>query len=228
MPLTYPTLAEIVQKVVLRVGMVNGVGVQVYADDIIAEMVIHKFDLLFDKFPFPEYVTDYVGTLGSDGKCVADLTDTGVTGLLRYKDIMNVWYESNKNPLKRFPNTRNASNYATAGGFPQYIQPTNDSKVFRVLPLGSSGDTVTVQHKQYPEEIIAGTEIKVDAQALILGAAYDYLSDEDSNAASVEKLQRMFNQRIDQLTADFSNQEVDDPRGGRGAYNDASGYQTIR
>lgn len=226
MSITYPTLADIVAATTLRVGQVSSIGVQVYSEDVLAEMIKHKFDILFDKFEVPEYMSWYVGTLGSDGKCTADVTDSSI-GLLRFKDIVGVWYEDDKSPLKLFPHKRNVASYATTGTHPQFIEATSDNKIFRCIGLGNAGDTVYVRHKLYPEEIIATTELKVDKQALILGAAYDYLADDNANPAATEKMRNMFNQRIEQLTSDTSNIEMHDPRGGGNYNHETSGYVTV-
>lgn len=226
MALTYPTLAELVAVTELRIGQVSGIGAQVYAEDVIAEMLIHKFDVLFDKFHFPEYTDWYAGTLGSDGKCNTALNDSSI-GLNRFKDIIGVWYEDDKHPLKRFTSRRNANNYAVAGNRPRYIEATADTKIFRCLGLGTSGDNVDIYFKKYPDEIVADTTIKIDKQALVLGAAFDYLADDDANAGATEKMRTLFNQRIEQLTASFSNLEVEDPRAGGSHVSEDSGYQVI-
>lgn len=227
MSTTFPTLAEVVNATILRIGQVTGIGAQVYSEDVIAEMVIHKFDVLFDKFSFPEYCKWYEGTLGSDGKCNVDVQTESV-GIYRYKDIIGVWPDGHSQPLQQFPTGRmNAFSYARAGT-PRWIESSGDNRVFRVLPLGNEGDTIYVRHKHYPPEIIATTNLCVDRQALILGAAYDYMADDGANPGAVEKLRNMFNQRMMQLMNDESVFDRYDTRGGSaGHIEESSGYITV-
>lgn len=225
MAITYPTLANIVEATILRIGQVNGIGAQVYSEDVIAEMVIHKFDVLFDQFDFPQYCDWYTGTLGSDGKCDTDLQVDAI-GIYRYKDLIGIWYENDELGLKQFPSGRvNAQRAATSTAHPKFVEATSDDRVFRVLPIGNAGDSLYIRYKKYPQEIIADTQLKVDRQALILGAAYDYLADDNANPAAIEKMRNMFNQRMTQLTNDTSVFDAHDPRAHTSQrHEESSGY----
>lgn len=228
MSTTFPTLAEVVNATILRVGQVTGIGAQVYSEDIIAEMVIHKFDVLFDKFDFPEYCKWYEGTLQSDGKCDTDLQVEAI-GIYRYKDILGVWTSGHSQPLQQFPTQRlNAFSFASSGGSPRWVESSGDDRVFRVIPFGTAGDSIYVRHKHYPPEILADTNLCVDRQALILGAAYDYLADDGANPGATEKMRNLFNQRMVQLMNDESNFDRFDTRGGASSrHEETSGFVDI-
>jgi hypothetical protein len=58
------TLSNLVQRCVTRLSMVNGVAVQVYAEDRLAEMIWHKFVMVRDELWWDEFM-DYV-TLTQD------------------------------------------------------------------------------------------------------------------------------------------------------------------
>ena len=85
------TLTELVTRTADRLSMVAGTGVQTYAEDRIAEMIQHKFDVLFEEAFWPQFLTWATFTLdGTLGIVTTDLTSL----LKRYEDIRVVFPES--------------------------------------------------------------------------------------------------------------------------------------
>ena len=81
--------------------MVAGTGVQVYAEDRIAEMIQHKFDVLFDEVFWPQFCTWYEWTLDATlGVVTTDLTDI----LKRYEDIQVIFPENSNTALTKLSN----------------------------------------------------------------------------------------------------------------------------
>ena len=76
--------------------MVAGTGVQVYAEDRIAEMIQHKFDVLFDEVFWPQFLTWATWTLdGTLGVVTTDLTDL----VKRFEDVRVVFPENSNTAL---------------------------------------------------------------------------------------------------------------------------------
>ena len=70
------TLSTLIDRVADRLSMVAGTGVQTYAEDRIAEMIQHKFDVLFDEIWWPQFLTWETLTLdGTLGVVTIDLTE---------------------------------------------------------------------------------------------------------------------------------------------------------
>ena len=51
------TLSQLIVRTADRLSMVAGTGVQTYAEDRIAEMIQHKFDVLFDEVFWPQFLS---------------------------------------------------------------------------------------------------------------------------------------------------------------------------
>ena len=92
------TLTELITRTADRLSMVAGTGVQTYAEDRIAEMIQHKFDVLFSEVFWPQFLTWNEYTLdGTLGVVTADLTDT----LKRFEDIRVIFVSSTNTPLTK-------------------------------------------------------------------------------------------------------------------------------
>ena len=92
------TLTELVTRTADRLSMVAGTGVQVYAEDRIAEMIQHKFDVLFDEAFWPQFLTWDILTLdGTLGIVTKDLTNF----IKRYEDIRVIFPQNSSTPLTK-------------------------------------------------------------------------------------------------------------------------------
>ncbi len=194
------TLAQLVARTVDRLSMVAGTGVQIYAEDRIAEMIQHKFDVLFEERFWPQFCTWVTWTLdGTLGVVTADLTDL----VKRFEDIQ-VLFPSNSNAAitKIAPLTLNPFNLS--GSTPIHFDALgpNDTnrtqKVFFIWPKASTGDIIA-RFRTKPDTFTVSDTVDFDDQALILGATFDYLEDDGTNPNATSKFERLFESRVEQL-----------------------------
>jgi predicted nuclease of predicted toxin-antitoxin system len=189
--------------------MVAGTGVQTYAEDRIAEMIQHKFDVLFEEVFWPQFLTWATWTL--DGTLGVITTD--VTALLkRFEDIRVVFPSGSNTPLtKMSPLTTNP--FELSGTTPIHYEslgPTDANKVtrvFQIWPKAATG-TIVVQYRTRPDTFVATDEIDFDDQALILGAVFDYLEDDGTNPNATQKFQLLFEARVTQLKNTFNSAPI--------------------
>jgi hypothetical protein len=199
------TLTQLVTRTADRLSMVAGTGVQTYADDRIAEMIQHKFDVLFDEEFWPQFLTWVTWTLdGTLGVVTADLTDE----VKRFQDIRVVYEENSDRALTRLgPLATNP--FLFSGTKPIHYEAlgpgaTNKTtKVFNIWPKTATGNIIS-QYRTKPDTFNPTDEIDFDDQALILGAAYDYTEDDGTNPNATQKFQQMFEARVKQLQGDLN------------------------
>lgn len=200
------TLSQLVQRCVLRLGMVTGKSVQVYAEDILAEMLQERFGQLFDAYWWEDYMSTIVTPLATLGVTATDMK--GTEGLDRFTDIQYVWYKEINKPLGRLSARGNIASLLKQDSAPHGMLPVNSDKVFQLLPYGVSGENVTVRFRVRPAAFGADDEIHMDELALIYGTVYDYLEDDGTNSGATEKMMNMFNSRIQQLKTMRNEQDI--------------------
>lgn len=194
------TLAELIDRVINRLSMVSGTGVQIYAEDRIAEMIQHKFDVLFDEEYWPQFTT--WSTFALDG--TLGLITTDVTELIKkVDDIQVIFPEGSERALTKLSGlTRNPN--LLSGTQPLHYEALSSanalrtSRVFNVWPKTATGN-LNVRYRTKPDNFVATDTVDFDDQALILGAAYDYLEDDGTNPNATQKFQAMFDSRVSQL-----------------------------
>ncbi len=180
--------------------MVAGTGVQTYAEDRIAEMIQHKFDVLFEEHFWPQFLSWATWTLdGTLGVVTADLTDL----VKRFEDI-RVIYPTNSNAaltkiagLTLNPQTLSGATPIHYEGIGS-VASNKAAKVFVIWPKESTG-TIEVQYRTRPDTYTSADEVDFDDQALILGATFDYLEDDGTNPNATSKFERLFEARVKQL-----------------------------
>jgi len=203
------TLSQLIARTADRLSMVGGTGVQVYAEDRIAEMIQHKFDVLFDEAFWPQFFNWTQYTLdGTLGVITTDVTDT----IKRFEDIRVIFPESSNTPLtKMSPLTTNP--FELSGTTPIHYEalgPTFGNKitrVFRIWPLTSTGDIV-VGYRTKPDTFTLTDEIDFDDQSLILGSVFDYLEDDGTNPNATQKFQLLFEARVKQLKNNYNSAPI--------------------
>ncbi len=189
------TLSQLTNRTLARLSQVEGTGTQIYAEDTIAEMIQHKFDVLFEEFWWDQFLT--VGqsmTLdGTLGEVTTDLTD-----LIKSIDhIQAMWPENSDSQITKLPSTVNVANYS--GTSPVvYGANTDAAKVFTIWPKTATGNII-VNFATKPDNFTANDTINFDDQLLILGAAYDYLEDDGTNPNATQKMLNMYNARVSQF-----------------------------
>jgi hypothetical protein len=189
--------------------MVAGTGVQTYAEDRIAEMIQHKFDVLFEEAFWPQFCTWYEWTLdGTLGIVTTDLTDI----LKRFEDIQVIMPDNSNTAITKLASLT-TNPFTLAGTTPIHYEalgPTFDNKttrVFRIWPLASTGD-IKVRVRTRPATFISTDEVDFDDQALILGATFDYLEDDGTNSNATQKFQLLFEARVKQLKNTFNSAPI--------------------
>ena len=194
------TLSQLIDRVANRLSMVSGTGVQIYAEDRIAEMIQHKFDVLFDEEFWPQFTTWSTFTLDE----TLGLITTDVTELIKHvDDIQVIFPEGSEKALTKLSGlTRNPN--LLSGTQPLHYEalsnanPLRTSRVFNVWPKTATGN-INVRYSTKPDNFVATDTIDFDEQALILGATYDYLEDDGTNPNATQKFQAMFESRVTQL-----------------------------
>jgi|TARA_R110000822_G_scaffold12978_2_gene46646 hypothetical protein len=203
------TLTELVTRTADRLSMVAGTGVQTYAEDRIAEMIQHKFDVLFEEAFWPQFLTWATFTLdGTLGIVTTDLTSL----LKRYEDIRVVFPEESTTPMTKM-SALTTNPFTLTGTTPIHYEalgPTDTnqvSRVFQIWPKSATGDIV-VQYRTKPDTFVSTDEIYFDDQALILGATFDYLEDDGTNPNASQKFQLLFEARVKQLKNTFNSAPI--------------------
>ena len=194
------TLAQLITRTADRLSMVAGQGVQTYAEDRIAEMIQHKFDVLVEEVWWPQFLSWGQWTLdGTLGIVTTDLTDL----LKRVEDIRVIFPENSNTPLTKI-SALSTNPFELSGTTPIHYEAlgpndaNKESRVFQVWPKTATDDII-VQYRTKPDTFIPTDEIDFDDQALILGAVYDYLEDDGTNPAASQKFQNLFEARIKQM-----------------------------
>ncbi len=197
--------------------MVAGAGVQIYAENRIAEMIQHKFDVLFEERFWPQFNTWVIWTLdGTLGVVTDDLTDK----VKRFVDV-RVIFPANSNAALTKISALTQNPFVLSGSTPIHYDALgpNDSnktqKVFFIWPKTSTGDIVA-QYRTKPETFTANDVVDFDDQALILGATFDYLEDDGTNPNATTKFQTLFESRVEQLTRSLDKDPISlDPASSR-------------
>ena len=210
------TLDQLVARTAERISMASGTGVQVYAEDRIAEMIQHKFDILFDTRFWPDHTAWGEFTLdGTLGVVTTDLTSL----VKRFEDIGVIYPDKSDVPIGRV--TAFSMNPDNIGGTsPRHYESymaTDTSKVFRIWPRASTGN-LHVFYRTKPDPFIGSDTIRFDDQALVLGAAWDYLEDDGTNPNASMKMERMYEDRVHQISLNLDDDVIMlDHRAGRPA-----------
>jgi len=190
------TFATLIERTATRLSQVAGASVQLYSEDRIAEMIQHKFDVLFDEAFWGQFVTfgESMTLDGSTGVVTIDLTDK----IKRFEDIRAIYPDDSNTPLSKLPESTLNPDTITGTTPAFYSNSTSAIKVFKVWPLASTG-AIQVTYRTKPDAFVPSDVVNFDEQALILGAAFDYSEDDGTNPAATDKLQNMFESRVKQL-----------------------------
>lgn len=199
-----PTLREVIDAVLLRASLEGGVDTNQYADEPVAQIIQSTFDSLFDMWWWPQFYVPADVSFALDGTSGTVTTDIS-SKIKRFIDIRYVWYGNNQSPLPRANIRSNPRNVRQ-----QCIAPINDaSKVFMVLPV-TSNDTITLAYRTKPDTFEGDDAvIDFDKELLVLGAAYDYINSIGLNPGAEDKLQSMYQMRLQQQLSELQQAEVD-------------------
>lgn len=205
----FTTKTSLITEVEQRLYQVSGTGVQIYSEDVIVKFLQHKLDMLFSKRFWAHFCQWHTLTLvGSGGAHDFDFSASDVN-VKHFTDIRVVYRENSDRPLPSL-NSRNRNPYNITGDTPRYVEPlataasSYATKLFRVWPLTATG-TLYVHARTYPSKLVdieGSAEVEFDADALALGAAWEYAEDDGTNPGAAQKLQTLFEQRVGQLEKD--------------------------
>lgn len=194
---------DLIQATIRRIGQVAGASVQVYSEELIGDMIQHKFDVITEEVWWSQFMYRLNGTLDEvagvvtvDVSSLVDGDDNDIA-LKRFEDIHTIFHGTSNNPLARLPDFVNITNIT--GTTPRFIEAdANVQKIFRIHPLTAEGD-IEIRYRSVPDPFVIGDTVNFDNQLLILGAAFDYLEDDGTNPGATEKMSRMFESRARQL-----------------------------
>lgn len=206
------TLEELIARTVTRLSMVAGVGVQIYAEDRIAEMIWHKFTMVRDELWWDDLMEYQTLTQDADGRptenVVRELPATPIGDEIvinQYKDIQFAWRPNTPQPLKNMPRRQNPEG-AFRPGQTLYRIP-DASKVIRFAPF-EPGKEMLVRYKKWYPYFLPTDTVPMDDQLMILGATYDYLEDDGTNPGQTEKFRNFFNERLGRLKSQENDEEI--------------------
>ena len=202
--------------------MVPGTSVQIYAEDRIASMLQHKFDILFSEKFWPQHLVWRESTLdGTLGVVTDDLSDT----LVDFDDICVIFKSGRNTPIPLLP-VRVINPYLLTGTSPRFFAAiadgeSNDSKVFQIWPKASTGDLQWAFRKHPKADtpgrlFVPADTVPFDDHALILGAVFDALEDDGTNPNATQKFQSMFEARLKQLKRNINSVPIPLDQGASG------------
>lgn len=198
------TLTQLITRVEERLSMAAGNAVQIYAEDRIGEMIQHKFDVLFDLRFWPQF-SDWI-TVALDGTLGVSTTDL-TSYIKRFEDIGVIYKENSDTHLNILsPLTSNPNNYSGVSS-KMYGANSSAAKVFTVWPKTATGN-LDIYYRNKPDPFVSTDEIDFDDQALILGAAWDYLEDDGTNPNASQKMQILFENRVKQLEGNLDKKPI--------------------
>lgn len=201
------TLTNLINRVIVRLSLVPGSSTQLYAEDRIGEMIQHKFDVLFTEEFWPQFNKWRTSTLdGTLGIVTEDLS--AITFPLKeFADIRVIFLEGRSTKLTKMPTLVNPD--TLTGVTPMFYEGfqgtdtlTVAQRVFQIRPLTATGQ-ITYSYRNKPDDFVAADTVDFDIQALILGAAWDYLEDDGTNPGATDKMQGMFEARVNQIKTEL-------------------------
>lgn len=186
------TFRDAIDAVLTRLRMETSFATQLYSEEAIGMGIQHKFDTLFDEYWMPQFMTyqEQYTLDGTTGRVIGNLS----TKLKRFEDIRHVHNMYSVYPLPRAPDNVRAQDISIP-----CVQPDSDpTKVFRVLPINSTGD-IWLTYRTKPDDFANDDDvINMDKQLIILGTCYDMLEDDSTNPGAADKFKAMFDARVKQ------------------------------
>lgn len=193
------TLQDLISDVETMMYNASGPGVQVYSQAILEQKLQQAFDRLFHAKFWPQFMARETRTLdGVTGKVV-----TPFTLVKEWGDVNSVFRQGSSRALATMPDNYNVLDIPNTAT-PRFIQPSNDSTLFTIYPLQSTGQ-ISVVGREAPANIgqfDLGELVPFDYLALEYLAAWEAAVDDGSNGAMAVKFQSLFDSRLKQLEDD--------------------------
>lgn len=192
--MAYKTMQQIVTAVQNGLYQSAGPQVQLYSEGIIMQLIQDAYEsLAFGKDWWPHMIKREQRTLdGTTGQVT-----TAFTHITQYEDIKYVYRENSGRPLPILSLARNTIDYSN-GGLAKAIEPTDDSKLFKVWPQDATGDILVIGRKRSTEAFALDETINFDDLALRYFALWSYFTDDDS-MQSAAKYRKLLDDRMKEL-----------------------------
>jgi hypothetical protein len=196
------TLEELITDTERLLYQSAGPGVQVYSEALLAQKIQNAFDHCFSSAYWPQFIQREVRTL--DG--VTGLVTAPFTLITQWDDVQHVFRANSDRPIPTMPHSYNPLH--NRSGVLKYIQPMDDTNLFREYPLTAT-DEIAVVGRSRPAPFADTTVVPFDHLALEYFAVWSYFTDDDSNPAAAAKYQGLFDSRIKQLENDAFDNRVE-------------------
>lgn len=213
-------VSDLITEIQTELSQVTGTVTNLYGTPRILQHIQDAYLALIADFG-DRVLSEYhdVTLDGTTGVIDADMTTTlDNHEINRFEDIIHVWLEGRNDPLPIVPPRMNVRNITSGGA--RFIDANDTAnRPFKVYPI-TSDDNLVVLARAYPElPLTEDSYIYIDRLLVTYYAAYLYAQDDAASPGQVDKFERLYNDRLRQLTNESNNQPIQlDPR----SYNDTS------
>lgn len=184
------TVAQLISDVEKILGEVDGSGVQTYGEDRLLNEIRRGFNLIFKKFPWPQYTQWW--RLALDGVSGVVSLDDQFANVMAFEDFFAVFRDAESTPLPTM--ARRTNPYTITGNQVRFWDslPVTDTlytaKRLKFWPEVSTG-YVNIGARIYPTEDgnwDADGVMDFDRDMLGFAAAFMALSNDDINPGAAE------------------------------------------
>lgn len=198
----FKTLGDLVNQTEIRLSLVPGLGVQKYAEDPIALLIIEGFNFCVKQTWWPHLRRLITVNLdGSTGTITSDLyDDLSTEGIHGLENIRNIYVHDTPEVLQVLPTRFNPT--SVDGEWPLFYCGTSNSKrPFKVYPETAKGPLV-IEGRAFKGKYTLDDEIPFDPDCLTNYAAWKYATDDGANQQQAELFGSTFQQLLGKLVAD--------------------------
>jgi hypothetical protein len=192
--MSFKTFSQLIVACEQELSQTPGVGVQVYAEDVLGQKAQRIFNSIFDAFWLDGYCDWADWTLdGVNGVVTDDLTNV----IEKLSDIRYLFIAGHSDAIPRLPTEMNP--FTLTGVTPIYFDSiSNPAKKFQIWPRTAIGG-LQARIKVKPANFTGDEIVYADADLLTNGAVYDYLEDDGANPNATQKYKNLFDSRFLEL-----------------------------
>lgn len=195
----------LIQRVIVRLRMVGGASVQLYAEDAIRDMLQETYNEC-------RSIKWWDHLMSWQSRQLDGVTGTITTPIIgaaeRFRDVQNVYFGNNSRPLPIM--TQFVNPFRLNGTHPRFVEPLSMADdaagelLFRIWPLQSVtavDKPIRARVRTDPANIFDDVSVVVpfDAAALINGAAAKYAADDGTGGGTASTLSAVYRQRMSAL-----------------------------